>query len=97
MPRRHRSNRSTGTCTCPPDSPARGVRCLSQSRRAGFTCNRQKLTEFRALWAYARDLFRTHGFGDSIDLPQITEHYYVVHKDIDTTQVLHCGPDSPTG
>ena len=32
-----------------------------------FKCNRQKLTEMPVLWAYARDLFQTPGFGDTID------------------------------
>jgi putative glutathione S-transferase len=59
-----------------------------------FKCNRQKLTEFPALWAYARDLFQTPGFGDTIDFPQIKEHYYVVHKDINPTQVIPVGPDT---
>ena len=57
-----------------------------------FKCNRQKLTEFPALWAYARDLFQTPGFGDTIDFPQIKEHYYVVHADINPTQVIPAGP-----
>jgi putative glutathione S-transferase len=59
-----------------------------------FKSNRQKLTEFPALWAYARDLFQTPGFGDTIDFPQIKEHYYVVHKDINPTQVIPVGPDT---
>jgi putative glutathione S-transferase len=59
-----------------------------------FKCNRQKLTEFPALWAYARDLFQTPGFGDTIDFPQIKEHYYVVHTDINPTQVIPAGPDT---
>ena len=56
-----------------------------------FKSNRQKLAEFPALWAYARDLFQTPGFGDTIDFPQIKEHYYVVHKDINPTQVIPGG------
>src|SRR4051812_8879498 len=59
-----------------------------------FKTNRQKLTEFRALWAYARDLFQTPGFGDTTDFPQIKEHYYVVHKDINPTQIIPDGPDT---
>ena len=31
------------------------------------------------LWAYARDLFQTPGFGDTIDFVHIKQHYYVVH------------------
>ncbi|MEQ4548737.1 glutathione S-transferase C-terminal domain-containing protein, partial [Nocardioides kribbensis] len=44
-----------------------------------FKCNRNKLTEMPALWGYARDLFQTPGFGETIDFDQIKAHYYVVH------------------
>ena len=36
-----------------------------------FKCNRHKLTEMPVLWAYARDLFQTPGFGDTIDFDHI--------------------------
>ncbi|MDT0165614.1 glutathione S-transferase C-terminal domain-containing protein [Actinotalea sp. AC32] len=58
-----------------------------------FKCNRTKLTEMPALWGYARDLFQTPGFGDTIDFAQIKRHYYVVHTDINPTQVVPVGPD----
>lgn len=58
-----------------------------------FKCNRQKLIEFPHLWAYARDLFQTPGFGETVDFDQIKAHYYVVHEDINPTQVVPAGPD----
>jgi putative glutathione S-transferase len=58
-----------------------------------FKCNRQKLSEAGVLWAYARDLFQTPGFGDTIDFPQIKEHYYVVHRSINPTGIVPDGPD----
>ena len=58
-----------------------------------FKCNRNKLSEMPALWAYARDLFQTPGFGDTVDFQQIKEHYYVVHTDINPTQIVPKGPD----
>lgn len=58
-----------------------------------FKCNRQKLSEFGALWAYARDLFQTPGFGDTVDFVQIKQHYYVVHADINPSQIVPSGPD----
>ncbi|MBW9215805.1 glutathione S-transferase C-terminal domain-containing protein [Mumia sp. zg.B53] len=58
-----------------------------------FKCNRQKLTEMPVLWAYARDLFQTPGFGDTIDFDQIKAHYYVVHTDLNPTQIIPAGPD----
>ena len=58
-----------------------------------FKCNRQKLTELPALWGYARDLFQTPGFGDTIDFDQIKTHYYVVHSDINPSGIVPQGPD----
>ncbi len=58
-----------------------------------FKCNRSKLSELPALWGYARDLFQTPGFGDTTDFVQIKQHYYVVHTDINPTQVVPKGPD----
>lgn len=58
-----------------------------------FKCNRNRLTEMPVLWAYARDLFQTPGFGDTVDFAQIKEHYYVVHTDINPTQIVPQGPD----
>jgi putative glutathione S-transferase len=61
-----------------------------------FKCNRQKLAEMPVLWAYARDLFQTPGFGDTIDFAQIKQHYYIVHTQVNPTQIVPAGPD-PTG
>ncbi len=58
-----------------------------------FKCNRNKLIEMPALWGYARDLFTTPGFGDTTDFVQIKKHYYVVHSDINPTQIVPKGPD----
>lgn len=58
-----------------------------------FKCNRQKLSEFTHLWGYARDLFQTPGFGDTVDFSQIKQHYYIVHTDVNPTQVVPVGPD----
>ncbi|MEV4709232.1 glutathione S-transferase C-terminal domain-containing protein [Actinoplanes sp. NPDC049316] len=58
-----------------------------------FKCNRSRLTEMPVLWAYARDLFQTPGFGDTIDFVHIKRHYYEVHRDINPTGIVPVGPD----
>lgn len=58
-----------------------------------FKCNRQKLSEMPVLWAYARDLFQTPGFGDTIDFEQIKQHYYGVHHQVNPSGVVPLGPD----
>jgi glutathionyl-hydroquinone reductase len=59
-----------------------------------FKCNRSKLTEMPVLWAYARDLFQTPGFGDTIDFVDIKRHYYEVHTDINPTGIVPVGPSA---
>ncbi|MER5454131.1 glutathione S-transferase C-terminal domain-containing protein [Micromonospora sp. NPDC002389] len=58
-----------------------------------FKCNRQKLTEMPVLWAYARDLFQTPGFGETVDFDHIKRHYYATHHQINPTGVVPLGPD----
>jgi putative glutathione S-transferase len=58
-----------------------------------FKCNRNKLTEMPVLWAYARDLFQTPGFGDTVDFDHIKRHYYGTHEMINPTRIVPRGPD----
>ncbi|KLJ03588.1 MULTISPECIES: glutathione S-transferase family protein [Streptomyces] len=58
-----------------------------------FKCNREKLTEDPVLWAYARDLYQTPGFGDTVDFDHIKRHYYQVHTGINPTGIVPLGPD----
>ncbi|ALG85002.1 glutathione S-transferase family protein [Gordonia phthalatica] len=58
-----------------------------------FKCNREKLSEMPVLWAYARDLFQTPGFGDSTNFEQIKAHYYKVHRDVNPSGIVPKGPD----
>jgi len=57
-----------------------------------FKCNRNKLTEMPVLWAYARDLFQTPGFGDTVDFDHIKRHYYFTHDAINPTRIVPRGP-----
>ena len=57
-----------------------------------FKCNRQKLAEIPVLWAYARDLFQTPGFGDTVDFAHIKRHYYEVQRDVNPTGIVPLGP-----
>ena len=58
-----------------------------------FKCNRSTLTQMPVLWAYARDLFQTPGFGDTVDFDHVKRHYYEVQRDINPTGVVPLGPD----
>ena len=58
-----------------------------------FKCNRSKITEMPVLWAYARDLYQTPGFGDTIDFAQTKAHYYRVHTNLNPSRIVPAGPD----
>lgn len=58
-----------------------------------FKTNRNRLVEMEHLWGYARDLFQTPGFGDTIDFVQIKAHYYATHTEINPTGIIPQGPD----
>jgi len=58
-----------------------------------FKCNRNKITEMPVLRAYARDLYQTPGFGDTIDFPQTKAHYYRVHTGLNPSGIIPAGPD----
>jgi putative glutathione S-transferase len=57
-----------------------------------FKANRNKLTEMPALWAYARDLYQTPGFGETVDFDRTKRHYYVTHDQINPTRIVPKGP-----
>ncbi|MGX1881557.1 glutathione S-transferase family protein [Streptomyces sp. NPDC055287] len=58
-----------------------------------FKCNLWKLVEDPVLWAYARDLYQTPGFGDTVDFDHIKRHYYRVHTGINPTGIVPLGPE----
>jgi putative glutathione S-transferase len=58
-----------------------------------FKCNRHKLAEMPVLWGYARDLFQSTGFGETVDFDHIKRHYYGTHPQINPTGVVPAGPD----
>lgn len=58
-----------------------------------FKTNQAKLTEMPVLWGYARDLFQTPGFGDTIDFAATKAHYYRVHRKLNPSGIVPVGPD----
>lgn len=57
-----------------------------------FKCNRQKLEQFPVLWAYARDLYATPGFGSTTDFHHIKGHYFGTHEQLNPTRIIPRGP-----
>jgi putative glutathione S-transferase len=58
-----------------------------------FKCNRYKIAEDPVLWGYARDLYQTPGFGDTVDFDHIKRHYHQVHTGVNPNGIVPLGPD----
>ncbi|AIQ60367.1 glutathione S-transferase family protein [Paenibacillus borealis] len=62
-----------------------------------FRANRQRLADYRHLWAYARDLYQTPGFGDTTDFDAIKRHYHLsvllAAEGSNPYRILPKGPD----
>jgi glutathionyl-hydroquinone reductase len=58
-----------------------------------FKCSRRRVSDYPALWAYARDLHQTPGFGDTVDMEHIRRHYYESHRSINPTGIVPVMPD----
>ena len=66
-----------------------------------FKCNLRRLTDYPALWAYARDLYARPAFRNSTKFDQIKRHYYMTHPQLNPTRIVPDGPlldwDEPAG
>ncbi|NAZ37388.1 glutathione S-transferase family protein [Rubellimicrobium sp. CFH 75288] len=58
-----------------------------------FKCNRRKLIEYPALWAFVRDLHAVPGVADTLRLDHIARHYHYSHDGINPTRIVPVGPD----
>ena len=64
-----------------------------------FKCNIRRLTDYRNLWGYARDLYAQPGIRETVDFHHIKGHYYMSHPTINPYGIVPVGPvidwDSP--
>jgi putative glutathione S-transferase len=57
-----------------------------------FKCSLRRLVDYPYLWAYARDLYQTPGFGDTVNMEHIKHHYYMTHPQINPSRIVPVGP-----
>ena len=57
-----------------------------------FKCNLRRLIDYPNLWGYARDLFQTHGFGETVNFDHIKRHYYMTHDQLNPGRIVPKGP-----
>ena len=57
-----------------------------------FKCNLRHVTDYPALWGYARDLYSIPAFGETTNFDHIKRHYYVTQRNINPSGVVPKGP-----
>ena len=58
-----------------------------------FRVNKKRLRDYDNLWAYARDLYQTPGFGNTTDFAAIKKHYHIDCNPGNIHQIIAKGPD----
>ena len=57
-----------------------------------FKCNIKRITDYKNLWRYTRELYNWPGIAETINFKHIKEHYYCSHKNINPTGIVPVGP-----
>ena len=58
-----------------------------------FRVNKKRLRDYNNLWAYARDLYQTPGFGDTTNFAAIKKHYHIDCCPSNEFAIVPNGPD----
>lgn len=58
-----------------------------------FKCNIRRITDYKNLWRYTRELYNWPGVSDTVNFKHIKEHYYRSHKTINPTGIVPVGPE----
>ncbi|GEM_PF-46855 len=57
-----------------------------------FKCNLRRLTDYPALWRYARDLYAVPAFRETTRFDHIKRHYYITHGGLNPSRIVPDGP-----
>lgn len=62
-----------------------------------FKCNLKRLTDYKNLWSYTRELYQWQGVADTVNFDHIKQHYYRSHGNINPTGIVPLGPTLDLG
>ncbi|MBL4915750.1 glutathione S-transferase family protein [Szabonella alba] len=66
-----------------------------------FKCNRRRLVDYPALWAYTRELYQWPGVRETVNFDHIVRHYHFSHDMINPNRIIPVNPvldhDEPHG
>ncbi|MCA0997457.1 glutathione S-transferase family protein [Alloyangia pacifica] len=57
-----------------------------------FKCNRARIVDYPALWAYVRELYQWPGVAETVRLDHISRHYHYSHDTINPHRIVPVGP-----
>ena len=57
-----------------------------------FKCNRRRIVDYPALWAYTRDLYQHPGVAGTVNLGHIVRHYHYSHDTINPNRIIPINP-----
>ena len=57
-----------------------------------FKCNRKRIVDYPALWAYTRDLYQHPNLAETVRLDHIVRHYHYSHDTINPNRILPINP-----
>ena len=58
-----------------------------------FKCNLRRISDYRHLSGYLRELYQVPGVSETVNLRHIKEHYYRSHESINPTRIVPKGPE----
>ncbi|MEO1795581.1 MAG: glutathione S-transferase family protein [Pseudomonadota bacterium] len=58
-----------------------------------FKCNKRRLIDYPALWAYARELYQWPGVAETVNMAHIVRHYHYSHESINPHRIIPINPD----
>lgn len=57
-----------------------------------FKCNIKRLSDYKNLWSYTRELYQWPGVADTVNFDHIKQHYYRSHGTINPNGIVPLGP-----
>ncbi|WP_245945533.1 glutathione S-transferase family protein [Corynebacterium senegalense] len=58
-----------------------------------FKASRNRIAQMPNLRGYLQELYQLPGFGDTTDITEIKQHYYITHAEVNPSQIVPAGPD----
>ena len=58
-----------------------------------FKCNKRRIIDYPALWAYTRELYQWSGVAPTVNFKHIVRHYHYSHESINPHRIIPINPE----